>query len=126
MDVNQLASKLFLWDAIREEYKEKASLYMPATFLLENEKDVKEFPKHFEENKKKRNNQLYILKNYEQRQQGLKLTRDLKEIMEGLKNGWYLVQDYIYNPFLINGHKINMRYYLLIICRNNKNRKLYS
>jgi hypothetical protein len=117
---DQLASKLFLWDALREEYKDMASIYMPATHLLENKKDMTEFPIHFEKNRKKKSDQLYILKNYAQRQKGLKLTRDLKEIMNGVNNGWYLVQDYIYNPFLIDGHKINMRYYLLIICKDNK------
>lgn len=115
-----LASKLALWDLLREEYKDDAKKYMPPTFLLENEKDMQEFPNHFNNNKRKRSDQMYILKNYAQRQEGLKLTRDLNEIMDGVKNGWYLVQDYIYDPYLIVGHKINLRYYLLIVCRNNK------
>jgi hypothetical protein len=115
-----LASKLALWDLLREEYKDDARKYMPPTFLLENKKDMDEFPIHFNNNKKNRSDQMYILKNYAQRQEGLKLTRDLKEIMDGIKNGWYLVQDYIYDPYLISGHKINLRYYLLIVCRNNK------
>lgn len=115
-----LASKLALWDLLKNEYKHEASKYMPNTFLLENAEDLKNFPTHYKNNKYKRNDQLYVLKNYEQRQEGIKLTRDLDYIMNGLDNGWYLVQDYIYNPYLINGHKINLRYYLLIICTEGK------
>jgi hypothetical protein len=115
-----LASKLTLWDTLRNKYNKNASKYMPPTFLLENEEDMKEFPKFYAEMKKKNPEQMYILKNYGQRQEGLKLTKDLDEIMDGLKHGWYLVQEYIYDPFLISGHKINFRYYLLVICKNGK------
>jgi hypothetical protein len=115
-----LASKLDLWDLLRYEYKDNAGEYMPTTHLLENKTDMYNFPRHFMKNKNKNPNQLYVLKNYEQRQEGIKLTRNLNEIMEGINKGWYLVQDYIYNPYLIDGHKINMRYYLLIVCRNNQ------
>lgn len=114
-----LASKLALWDLLRDEYGLLANKYMPTTFLLENNTDLKEFPKHFEANKKQRADQMYVLKNYAQRQEGIKLTRDLDEIMTGVDNGWYLVQDYIYKPYCISGHKINFRYYLLIVCRDN-------
>ena len=50
---------------------------------------------------------MYVLKNYAQRQEGIKLTRDLDEILDGYKNGWYLAQDYLYKPYLINKRKIN-------------------
>jgi hypothetical protein len=112
-----IASKLALWELLVDYYGDKASEYMPTTHLLENEKDLKNFPKHFAKNKTIRPNQMYVLKNYAQRQEGIKLTRDLDEIMGGLKNGWYLAQDYIYNPFLIANRKINCRYYLLVVCR---------
>ena len=35
---------------------------------------------------------------------------DLKEIQEGVDNGWYLVQDYVYDPYIIANRKINFRY----------------
>jgi hypothetical protein len=90
---------------------------MPRTFLLEEDKG---FEEHFNNNKNKRKDQMYVLKNYKQRQEGIKLTRDLKEIQEGVDNGWYLVQDYVYDPYIIANRKINFRYYLLIVCQNNK------
>ncbi len=115
-----IGSKLALWELLEDYYKKDASKYMPRTFLLEREKDLKDFPKHFKDNKEKRPDQMYVLKNYNQRQEGIKLTRDLDEIMEGLKNGWYLVQDYVYNPYIIDKRKINFRYYMLVTCHNGK------
>ncbi len=115
-----IGSKLALWELLKDEYKNEASKYMPSTFLLENKADLNEFPKHYETNKTKRPDQIYVLKNYAQRQEGIKLTRDKKEIMDGLKDGWYLVQDYVYNPYIISKRKINFRYYLLVVCVNGK------
>lgn len=115
-----LASKLELWSLLKELYGKKATKYMPATFLLEKSDDMKEFPKHFEANKSKRPDQMYVLKNYAQRQEGIKLTRDINEIVNGLKDGWYLVQDYVYNPYIIDRRKINFRYYLLVVCIDGK------
>lgn len=113
---DQLGSKLALWALLKEYYGDYADNFMPRTYLLENKEDLEEFPQHFEENKQKRPDQMYVLKNYAQRQEGIKLTRNLDEIMGGLKDGWYLVQDYIYNPYIISQRKINFRYYLLVTC----------
>lgn len=115
-----VGSKLALWELLKEYYGANATKYMPKTFLLEKEKDLKEFPNHFKNNKQIRDNQMYVLKNYNQRQEGIKLTRNLDEIMNGLKNGWYLVQDYVYNPYIIANRKINFRYYMLITCYKGK------
>ncbi len=115
-----IASKMALWELLKEHHKDKASNYMPASFLLENKKDREAFPAHFEENKKANPKQMYVLKNYAQRQEGIKLTRDLNEILNGLEKGWYLVQDYKYNPYIIDKRKINFRYYMLVVCANGK------
>lgn len=115
-----IGSKIALWELLEEYYGNEASNYMPKTFLLEKEKDLKEFPIHFKANKAKQCDQMYVLKNYEQRQEGIKLTRDLDEIINGLSKGWYLVQDYVYNPYIIDNRKINFRYYMLVTCHNGK------
>ena len=41
------------------------------------------------------------------------------KILTGHKNGWYLAQDYIYNPLIIAKRKVNLRYYLLVICNGD-------
>ena len=115
-----IGSKLALWELLKDFYGNKATDYMPKTFLLENKEDLKNFPAHFKANKAKRCDQMYVLKNYEQRQEGIKLTRDLDEIINGLSKGWYLVQDYVYNPYIIDNRKINFRYYMLVTCYQGK------
>jgi len=126
-----IASKLDLWSLLKDEFGSDATKYMPQTFLidkfsnpankkLEESEELSEFKKHFERNLLKRKDQMYVLKNFAQRQEGIKLTRDKNEIINGLEKGWYLVQDYLYDPFLIAKRKINFRYYLLIVCYQNK------
>jgi hypothetical protein len=63
--------------------------------------------------------QKHLLLNYAQQQKGLRIVNKYEDIMDGYKNGFYLVQDYLYNPYLINKRKINFRYYTLIVCRND-------
>ena len=117
---DNFASKFKLWDIIRNKYGTEATKYMPQTFLLTNANDMKSFPYYYNMKKQINPNQMYVMKNYNQRQEGIKLTKDLNEIMNGLNNGWYLVQEYLYKPFTIIGHKINLRYYLLVVCHNGK------
>jgi len=115
------ASKIALWKLLKEHYgNNEASKLMPQTFLLDEEEDLKQIKIHFDNNKKIKNNFMYILKNYAQRQEGLKIVQTYEDIMAGYNNGFYLVQDYLYNPFLIEKRKLNFRYYTLIVCRNGK------
>ena len=109
-----LASKITLWKVLKDKFGINATSYMPLTHILEEEMDLNNFISHYKQNK----DQMYILKNFKQRQEGIKITKDLDEILNGVKNGWYLVQDYLYDPFLVDKRKTNFRYYLLIICFN--------
>jgi hypothetical protein len=113
-----LASKLTLWEVLRNHFKNNANKLMPETFFLHEKDDMKLFTEHFNNLQKKKKNHMFILKNYAQRQEGLKLSNNLKEITESKDKGFYLVQDYLYNPFLISKRKINFRYYTLIICKD--------
>ena len=114
-----IASKMALWELLKEYYGDSANTYMPESFLLDKPADIKRFDEYFHRRLKINPKQMYVLKNYAQRQEGLKLTRDYNEIIKGINDGWYLAQEYKYDPFLISKHKINFRYYLLIVCKNN-------
>lgn len=114
-----IASKMALWDLLKEYYGNSANKYMPESFLLDKKSDLQKFSIQFYKNIKKNPKQMYVLKNYAQRQEGLKLTRDHDEIMKGIKDGWYLAQEYKYDPYIIDKRKINFRYYLLVVCKNN-------
>jgi hypothetical protein len=87
---------------------------MPESYLLEKKDDIKKLKENFKPDK------IYVLKNYAQRQEGIKLTKNLDEMVNGLSNGWYLAQEYIYNPYIIDKRKINFRYYMLVVCTNGK------
>lgn len=112
-----LASKLTLWEVLKKHFKNNANNIMPKTFLLHNEEDMNDFLEHYYTLQYKKKNHMFILKNYAQRQEGLKLSTDLDDILDSKNKGFYIVQDYLYNPFLISKRKINFRYYTLIICK---------
>ena len=59
------------------------------------------------------------LKNHKQRQQGIKLENNLESILKAKNQGFKLVQDYLEDPFIISGRKINIRYYLLVYVIKN-------
>jgi hypothetical protein len=116
-------SKLLLWKALKKKYKRvNAQKIMPNTFLLKNTNDIQKFKTHYASKMKQNKNTIFVMKNYKQRQLGIKLSRNLDEIVNGHANGFFLVQDYVNNPFIMktDGRKINFRYYLLIVCRHGK------
>ena len=117
---DSIASKIAIWNLIKLEYNEKAKDIMPNTFVLLNKKDKLDFIKFYKRKKKENPKSKFILKNYQQRQEGLKLENDLEKILNAENKGFILVQDFLENPYLISGRKINFRYYLLIICKNDK------
>jgi hypothetical protein len=101
-----IASKMALWDILRNQD------LMPQSWLLHNKNDMKDFENNYD------NKKMYILKNFAQRQEGLKLTRDYNEIINSKDNGFYLIQEYWLNPYIISGRKVNLRYYLIILVKN--------
>jgi len=117
---DKLASKNNLWNIIRNYYGlYEASKIMPITYILNNTDDMMVFQKKYSIHKK------YILKKNLQRKLGLKLIKnDLNTILTANKKGFKIVQEYIEHPFLVNGYKLNIRVYLLIIC-NNKNKQCF-
>lgn len=114
-NANELAGKDSIWKHLVLTYgREGAKNIMPSTYILSDKDDMDLFRKEYKPNK------LYILKKNIQRQQGLKITSNLNEILTAKNFGFVIVQELLQDPYLIRGRKINMRFYLLLVCQNNE------
>lgn len=114
-NADQISSKNGIWKNLVSLYnREGAQKLMPSTYVLHDPQDRQLFQREFSSNK------LYILKKNIQRQLGLKITRDYNDIVNAHNEGFVIVQELLQDPYLINGRKINMRFYLLIICQGGQ------
>ncbi len=110
---DNLSRKDTLWHHLRTAYGIKgASKLMPPTYLLYDKHDVERLNQDFNRNK------VYILKKNIQRQEGLKMSQNKDELLNGQKQGYVVAQEMLQDPFIIDGRKTNCRYYLLVVCQN--------
>jgi hypothetical protein len=120
-DADQLIGKDLLWHNLVNHYGiQKASTLMPMSYILNNNDDIARFKNDYN------TNNLYILKKNIQRQEGLKITNNLDEIIKGKDENYVVVQNLLQDPYIItdnlnnkiNNRKINMRFYILVVCKN--------
>lgn len=88
--------------------------YLPETYILHNENSVLNLRKNFKQS------QLYILKKNIQRQKGCTITNNLNFIMGAKHKNYVVCQELLQNPYTINGHKINIRQYLVVFVNNGQ------
>lgn len=96
---------------------------LPETYILDNAEDMSLLKRLYNENN------VYICKKNIQRQQGVLITKELDDIIsvsclseldpnkqkQRLCNDYVVCQQMLQDPLLINGYKINMRVYLLVV-----------
>jgi hypothetical protein len=113
---DSIVSKNKIWESLVKCYgREYSSKLMPESYILSDFNEMEIFRKRFNPSK----NEIYIMKKNIQRKEGLKLTRDYFEIIDGYKENYRVVQKYITNLYLVNERKINLRIYLLIVIKEN-------
>jgi hypothetical protein len=112
-----MVSKWHLWEFLNNKYGEEfAGTLLPKSWNLTVDALYNDFVKSYDKNK------LYITKNNQQRQEGLEIIDDISKIN---RNKYVLIQELLQNPYLINGRKINLRVYCVVV-RTKNNVKCYS
>lgn len=119
---DELIAKDLLWKHLVAHYGlNKAKTIMPMSYILYDEKDKNRFDFEYDKHK------IYIMKKNIQRQEGLHITTDKNVILKGSADHYVVVQELLQNPYTIadnlnnqiNNRKINMRFYILVICNQN-------
>lgn len=114
-NIDYIVAKEKLWENLVNHHGiNKAKTIMPMSYILNSDDDIKKFNEDYDPNK------IYIMKKNLQRQEGLKITNNKMEILNGKYNNFKLVQELLQNPYTINKRKINLRCYVLVVCNNNK------
>lgn len=117
---DQLIAKNLLWQNIVAHYGlHMASTMMPMTYVLYEKDDLERLKNTY------RPQNIYIMKKNVQQQQGLKITNKYNEIINGYKNNYMIAQQLLQDPYVIPDdtphgiidRKLNMRYYILTICK---------
>lgn len=104
-----------LWTNLVSHYGlDKAKTLIPNSYVLYNKSDIDRFKNEYTSDK------IYIMKKNIQRQEGLKITKSKDEILNGYKNGYVVVQELLQDPYLIDGRKTNMRFYVLVVCHKGE------
>jgi len=123
-----MVGKEYLYQNVYNKYgREKTISLMPESWILTDSDDYVRFKKEFNPNK------IYIMKKNIQRQNGIKISNNLDEIIknkeEDEKNDYpfVIVQELLQDPYTISGRKINLRVYVLVVKNKNKtNLYVYS
>jgi len=103
-------------------YGKSAEKYIPKTWIPHNVQSMNEFKREYNPNS------IYILKKNIQRQTDIKILNNEVDIHNALTEHstneypYIVIQELLQNPYLIDGRKINLRVYVLIIKYNEEYR----
>jgi hypothetical protein len=108
-----IVGKNYLWDFLKMFYGNQVTKFVPQSYVTYDNNSMEEFKKDYDKNK------LYIMKKNVQRQEGIIITKDYDKLTDGIKDEFIIIQELLQNPFILNGRKINLRVYILIVIKNN-------
>jgi hypothetical protein len=117
--VNMIASKSTLASVVKAHDEEMADKILPKTWILRDKHDHHELitQEFTTEGLPKRD---LILKKNIQRQNGITFVNSIRDIESEKDN--VICQELLHDPYIVNGHKINIRIYLLMIADQDKQR----
>lgn len=110
--IDSFANKAVMYEVLRrnnEFYKH----VLPKTYVIGNKESMTELVRDFDTSK------LYILKKNVQRQKGCTITNNKQFVLNAASNNYVVCQELLQDPYLIRGHKINIRNYLVIFIQND-------
>ncbi|AYV75895.1 MAG: tubulin-tyrosine ligase family protein [Terrestrivirus sp.] len=120
-NADHVSAKDYLWNRlVISAGIDKAKTIMPNTYILKNNVDRQRLQHDFKPGN------LYIMKKNIQRQEGLKITNSLDEMLSAPAS-YVLTQELLQDPYVINvsqdphkmdNRKINMRFYVLVVCKD--------
>lgn len=110
---DKIVSKYYIWITLKNKFGDSYTNYFPKTYLYRPNGLNLLLKNH-------RGGMKYIVKKDVQRQTGLEIIHDIKNVKKLLKEPRFIViQELLNNPLLIDNRKINIRVYYLIVCENN-------
>lgn len=114
---DNFVSKNGIWSLLVKKYGRKNSCkIMPKSYVIRNPLEMRQF---YQEHDPKK---IYILKSNIQKQKGIKIVSNIVNINKftGILSDYQIIQELLQNPFIVNGRKINLRIYVLIVCEKSK------
>lgn len=110
---DEITAKNNLWkNMIRHHGLHRAKELSPNTYILVKpyrDEDLIRLDKEHQAGR------MYIMKKNIQRQTGLEIT-DNVDYIKNNNMGYVIVQELLQNPYLVNGRKINLRVYIVVVC----------
>jgi hypothetical protein len=112
--IDLLVGKDFMWDRLYQYYRNDVTKLSPKSYIPRASLSLERLKKDYS------NNKLYIAKKNIQRQEGIQIINDKDELFKLMYDKEVaIIQELLQDPMTINGHKINLRVYILIMINNN-------
>lgn len=120
LSIDLFASKSRMFKHLRNNLSSQIlKMVIPRTYLLSTE-ELPIFRREYSPSN------LYILKKNVQRQKGVVITRDLRKISASENEGYVVCQELLRDNFLVDGRKINIRNYVIVVVNHKVRVYLYK
>jgi hypothetical protein len=114
---DNFAAKDRAWNLLVKKYgRLRATIFMPESWVTYDSLQMNAFFKYVKEHP----SDMYIMKKNIQQQKGLKIIKNPNDAQDALSSNFVIVQRILKDPYLVNGRKINIRVYVLVVCIRGK------